>query len=272
MSWRENRRKKREEPETASPTLKPQHDAEYLSLIDSYHSTRKELRLTACSLLDARHLHDSERKKKFKHQLQKVKKDYAQIKDALGLDGPAELIVEYNDSGISHVTGTTRDWTVANYHLTTKVHKGAKDSGLPLDLEGRIRDVQHYNKRKYEFYNEKTRITFVDPATPPKSHDSFVVKIPVILLRDAGVFIAWPPIYRHEQTNSSPTKAYLDLRDFGKERYTSLSHEDDGRGISEGSGVYQQLDRPQAIKLVGKFMDNPAYKNKIRITAKRIDG
>ena len=233
MSWRKNRRKKREEPETASLTPEEQRDVEYLSLIDSYHSTRKELKLAAKCLRNVRPLHDQESEDCFRQKVRGLRDEYTSIKDKLGLNGPAEFVIKYNDSGITGIEGTARDWTVANYHLTKELDKDAKERGISITSESK------------------------------KENPTWVSGYLKELKRNAVYCVI-----------KTETWTYLtpDRLSFGFNPHYEFKDESYRSGSGYITGWTIELNKKDAIKFVGRLMENPTYKNKIQITARRSEG
>ena len=254
MGWWKNRRKNGEERETASLTPESQRDAEYLSLVDSYHSTRKELKQTAKHLQDARHLHDRESQDEFRQELSGLRSEYATIKTKLSLDGSAEFVIKYNDLGIRAIEGTARDWIVANYHLRGTVDKNAASVGIPLK---HALNYTHDAGKQAEFVNSEA-----GEPLPPRA----VTTLHLAILKKDGVFEAYPTGFAHVPVTSE-RQEYVDLADLKADGYMHASHRDECE-----LRPYKKSARNDSIALMGKLTANPAYKNKIRITARRIEG
>lgn len=226
-------------------------DAKYVQLIDSYRSTRVELEKTAKSLWNARHLHDREEVDRFRQDVRKLRNEYETLKDQMGLNGPAELTVRYDDSGIKKIDGTTRDWTVANYHLTRKIVKNRE-----VLIEGEQPQILDKSETQW------AQLTSEDGGGKYRKAGSMQS---AIFLTPDGVFTHRSPLYEYETPNAAK---------YWESRGECPVKTGEGRTlyVDQSEMKKERASGKTSIRLVEELIESPAYKNKIRITAKRIEG
>ena len=253
MSWLENRRKKRKER---------QRDEEYVSQVGSYNKTLQELAHCENAIQDARNVRDRESEDRFRNELGILKGKRESLKDELGLEKPAELELLYTSREIT-VKGRARDWIVAKYHLNASdtLDKDAKITGIKIK-EG---PVQVYGPGKMKLPY------IISPSAPGGMNCAG--NIPITILRGDGgyernihlVSHHTPEAEKYLKTGYKPVKIQQNTETlYFNPRLAEYTDQTCDR--------FCRLEIGDALKRVGEFMDNSAYKNKIRITAKRIEG
>ena len=250
MSWLENRRKKRNE--STREAEERQRDEKYLSQVGSYNKTLQELAYCENAVQEAKQVRDRESEDRFRNELGGLQEKRESLKDDLGLDTPAELELLYNSREIK-VKGRTRDWIVANYHLTGRTDWPAHERGIPINQS-----------------DEYCNVTFANSDKPNEPYP--ITPVRLAILKKDGIFEArragGGKEARSPGTGPAKETVYIDLAELGADNYRDYWNKPPINEISP----YRLMDTKESLAVIEKIMDNPAYKNKIRITAKRIEG
>ena len=248
MSRRENRRKKREEK---------QRDTEYVSLVDSYNDALTGVKECEKHVQEARQVKDRESEDNFRNELGILKETCKSLKDELGLDTPAELEFLYNSREIK-VKGRARDWIVAKYHLNA--------SGT-LDKDAKITGIKIKEGRPWRYAPVERR-----PYRPPGPTEPKGMNIRITILREDGVCERYVPTVSHPPEAEKYLKTKYTSAKSRQNAETQYFNPSLAEYTDETYIRFWRLETGDALKRVGEFMEDPAYKNKIRITAKRIEG
>ena len=249
MSRRENRRKKREEKA---------QETEYASLADSYNATRDQLDVTARRLHDAQLLHDRESQDLFRQKIRELWTEYTKTRDKLGLNEPAELVIQHNGRWTTNIEGTVRDWLVANYNLTGRVDKNAREKGILLE-NGFLLPPGRWQ------YGGPWRGGVIQ-----EYRNVGIVK-PTLLKKDGAFTLPSQSIYEYKHEADKDYYEMNGMVPFKPKTKSSQNTYFTSKRIHDET-AYRPMPKKEAVELIRNVANTPAYKNKIRITAKLVYG